>query len=357
VPVPVPVPVPLPPPPTSVPGITVMKPLHGAEWNLLGNLASFCRQNYPGPIQFLFGVNDPADPALSAVQALRQLHPEAQVTVVADAHLHGPNRKVSNLINMMPKAQHDFLVFADSDVGVDPNYLASLVAELQRPGIGLVTCIYRGEPAPGFWPRLSRIATNYQFLPSVVTGLALGRARPCFGQTIALRRSTLEEIGGLARFNRHLAEDNAIGEAVRATGAQVAVMPFAVAHTCVETDFPRLVAHELRWSRTIRAVDPIGHLGSILMHPFALAAIALALSEGAPWACLLAGGALAARVALAFCVDRALRQPRRDAWLLPFYDLLAMGIYVATYGSRVVFWRGHRYRVDARGMLSAAELP
>ena len=102
--------------PTSFPPVTVVKPLHGAEWALLNNLSSFCQQDYPGLVQFLFGVHDPADPALQTLEDLRRLHPDAHITAVADARLYGPNRKISNILNMLPHAQHDVFVFADSDV-------------------------------------------------------------------------------------------------------------------------------------------------------------------------------------------------------------------------------------------------
>jgi len=341
--------------PADYPPLTVVKPLRGAEWALLPNLASFCRQDYPGAVQFLFGTSDPGDPALAAVAELRRLHPEADVTVVADPRLHGPNRKVSNLLNMLPQARHDVLVFADSDVGVDPQYLRHVVGELQRPGVGLVTCLYRGQPDPGFWPRLSAVATNTQFLPGVLTGLALGRARPCFGQTIAVRRSTLEQIGGLAPFAHHLAEDHAIGEAVRRAGAQVSIPPFVISHACVETTAAKLVAHELRWSRTIRAVDPAGYLGSVLANPFAFALLAVALSGGAAWAWAIAGTALLARLALSLRLDRVLRQSHRDAWLVPLWDVVSFGIFAASFCSRRVTWRGVNFRVDANGRLSPAQ--
>jgi ceramide glucosyltransferase len=340
------------PEPEGFPPVTVVKPLRGSEWALLQNLSSFCMQDYPGKVQYLFGASDAGDPALKAVDELRRLQPDAHLTVVVDSRLHGPNRKVSNLINMLPRAEHDVLVFADSDVGVAPDYLRSVVGELQRPGVGLVTCVYRGEPDPGPWPRLSAIATNYQFLPSVVIGLALGMARPCFGQTIAMRRETLVGIGGLGQFASHLAEDHAIGEAVRALGEEVAIPPFAIAHACVETSLGKLVAHELRWSRTIRAVDPAGHLGSALVNPFALALLAVLLSGFAPWSWWLAALALASRIALKLRVDRVLRLASRDLWLLPLWDLVSMGIFAASLCSAHVTWRGFRYKVDARGFLT-----
>jgi ceramide glucosyltransferase len=338
--------------PTSYPAVTIVKPLHGHEWTLLSNLSSFCQQDYPGPLQFLFGVHDSEDAALRTVEQLRVLHPEAHITVVADARLYGPNRKMSNILNMLPEAQHDVLVFADSDVSVSPSYLRNVVGELQKPGVGLVTCVYRGQPDPGFWPRLSAKATNYQFLPGVVTGLALGMARPCFGQTIAMRRETLERIGGFAQFVHHLAEDHAIGEAVRMIGEKVVIPPFTVSHACVETSATKLIAHELRWSRTIRIIDPIGHLGSALTHPLAFALLAVALSGGAAWAWPLAAAALLARLALKVQSDHALRQERRDLWLLPFWDIVSFWIFVASFFSTRVIWRGFSFKVDGDGLLS-----
>jgi ceramide glucosyltransferase len=246
-------------------------------------------------------------------------------------------------------------VFADSDVSVGPDYLRNVIGELQKPGVGLVTCAYRGKPDPGFWPRLSAKATNYQFLPGVVTGLALGLARPCFGQTIAMRRATLEKIGGFTPFVRHLAEDHAIGEAVRMIGEKVAIPPFTIAHACVEASAKQLISHELRWSRTIRSIDPVGHLGSALVYPLAFALLAVAFSGGAGWAWLLALVAMCARLALKLLSDRALRQRYRGLWLLPMWDIVSFAIFVASFRSSRVIWRGFSFKVDGDGLLSAAQ--
>ena len=341
--------------PTSFPPVTVVKPLHGNEWALLANLHSFCQQDYPGPVQFLFGVHDSNDPALNAVDEIRRLYPDAHMTVVADARLYGPNRKISNILNMLPQAQHDVLVFADSDVSVEPGYLRHLVGELQNPDVGLVTCAYRGQPDPGFWPRLSAKAINYHFLPGVVTGLTLGLARPCFGQTIAMRRDTLEKIGGFAPFVHHLAEDHAIGEAVRMIGEKVVIPPFAIAHACVEASATQLISHELRWSRTIRSIDPLGHFGSALMHPLAFALLAVLLSGAMTWSWLLVPAAICARLALKMLSDRALRQAHGGLWLLPFWDLVSFAIFVVSFRSSRVMWRGFRFDVDGDGLLTAVQ--
>ncbi|ACR30826.1 bacteriohopanetetrol glucosamine biosynthesis glycosyltransferase HpnI [Burkholderia glumae] len=337
--------------PTQYPPVTLMKPLHGDEWQLVEHLASFFDQDYPGPVQYLFGVHDANDAALRAVATLRERYPQAHVTVVADARLYGPNRKICNLVNMLEQAEHALLCFADSDVRVGRDYLRRVVGALEQPGVGLVTSAYRGISAPGRWPRAAAAATNYQFFPGVVTGLATRLARPCFGQTIAMRRATLEAIGGLAAFAHHLAEDHAIGEAVRGIGATVAVPPLLVDHACIESTFRALFAHELRWSRTIRAADPLGHLGSALMHPLPFALLALLASGGALGAGWLVAAALAARFALKWRVDRAFGQPFADLALLPLNDLLQFGIFVASFAMSDVVWRGRRLRVDPSGRL------
>jgi len=338
--------------PGHFPAITLAKPLHGDEWELEEHLASFFEQDYPGSIQYLFGVHDAGDEALRAVERLRVRYPDAHITVVTDSRLYGPNRKIANLVNMLEKAEHDVLCFADSDVVVHQDYLRQVVGALQQPGVGLVTAVYRGLCAPGFWPRVAAALTNYHFLPGVVTGLAIGRARPCFGQSIAMTREMLDRIGGLAQFAHHLAEDHAIGEAVRRTGAKVSIPPILVRHACVENTFTKLFAHELRWSRTVRAADRSGHLGAVLMHPFALALLAVALSGGAMAAWVLAGVALLARAWLVWQTDRATGDKPSGLLCFPFCELVQFAIYVVSFCSSGVVWRGTRFRVDRNGMLS-----
>jgi ceramide glucosyltransferase len=134
----------------------------------------------------------------------------------------------------------------------------------------------------------------------------------------------------------------------------VVIPPFPIAHACVEASAKQLVAHELRWSRTIRHIDPLGHLGSALIHPLAFALLALALSGGAIWAWLLALVAICARLALQRLTDRALHLESRDTWLLPLWDIVSFAIFIASFLSSRVIWRGFSFKVDGDGLLSAA---
>ena len=159
------------------------------------------------------------------------------------------NPKISNILNMFPLAQNEIIVLSDSDMCVDQNYVRDVVATLQQPEVGLVTCLYRGRAVGGIWSRLAAAAVDHHFLPSVLVGLRFGLAQPCFGSTIALRRETLKRIGGFESVADTLADDYAIGDAVRRLGLKIAIPPFTVDHTFSERTLSEVLAHELRWAR------------------------------------------------------------------------------------------------------------
>ncbi len=331
--------------------VTILKPLYGAEPLLPESLTSYCNQNYHAEIQIVFGFQDSVDPAISCVQSLIAAHPGSDLELVVDATQHGANRKVSNLINMGGAAKHEIVVLADSDILVAPDYLGRTIASLQAPGVGAVTCLYRGVPVGGVWSTLSAMAIDLHFLPSVIVGKSLGRANPCFGSTIALRRETLSRIGGLSAFADCLADDYAIGEAVRAAGLEVAIPPFVVGHVCPETSLAALLRHELRWARTIRLVDPAGFAGLIMTHALPMAMIGVIVDGFGPAGLAVLASALASRIWLQLVVDRAIGADRGRTLLVPVRDLLSFGVFVAAWFVAAIDWRGHRYGVDRDGIL------
>lgn len=327
---------------------TLLKPLHGAEPRLAENLATFLRQEWAAPVQMVAGVADGADPAAAAARALG-------AELVVDPTRHGANGKVSNLVNMWPAAAHDLVVLSDSDMAVPPRYLAVLAGALARPGVGAATCLYRGRGDAGGWSRLAAAEVSYGFLPTVLVGLALGLARPCMGSTIALRRATLERIGGFRPLADRLADDYDLGAAVRALGLAVAVPPLVLVHGCGERSLAAVWRHELRWAATIRAIDPAGHVGSLVTRPVPLALLALPVAPRAGLALLVA--ALAARLLLRRAVDRVAGEATAPAWWLPARDCLSFALFVASLFARSVDWRGSALRMGRRGHLRAARSP
>jgi ceramide glucosyltransferase len=198
--------------------VTVLKPLCGAEPGLDRSLRSFCEQVYSAGLQIVFGVQHSADPALAVLEGLKRDYPQLELTVVVDPTRHGASAKVSNLINMMRAARHDWLVLADSDVRVPAGYLASVAAPLADPAVGIVTCPYRGVPRPGLWSLLGTLFINDWFIPSVRVAALFGSRAFAFGATIALRRDTLEAVGGFRAIAAQLADDYRLGELTRRHG-------------------------------------------------------------------------------------------------------------------------------------------
>ncbi|GJE28183.1 bacteriohopanetetrol glucosamine biosynthesis glycosyltransferase HpnI [Methylobacterium organophilum] len=334
------------------PSVTILKPLCGDEPDLEKNLASFCAQDYAGPVQVVFGVQTATDPAIGVVRRLQERFPRLRIDLVLDASQHGSNRKVSNLINMSKAIANDVIVLADSDMSVRPDYLDRIVAELSQPGVSGVTCLYHGVPGErGPFAQLAALAIDVQFATNVIVGTSLGLAKPCFGSTIALERKSLARIGGFEAFRNDLADDYAIGEALRADGSRVAIPNFTIGHACVDTALSGLWRHELRWNRTIRNVDPAGYAGSIVTHAFPLALIGALLPGAGTAALAVAALALACRILLCLRVERAFGLAPHAYWLLPIRDMLSFASFTWSFVSGAVTWKGHDYRVVADGTL------
>lgn len=335
-------------PPGPTPPVTMLKPLHRDEPLLEQALETTLRQDYPA-FQVVFGVQDPADPAIAIVQRLRARHPDADIALVIDPTAHGPNRKVGNLINMAAQARHDLIVIANSDLHVQPDYLRRLAATLAAPGVGLATVLYAGLPATAALPaRLGATQITHGFLPGAVMARAMGR-EDCLGATMALTRTTLDRIGGLRSLVNHLADDNVLGQRVRATGARVALAPTIVATTVPEDTVRALFRHELRWARTIRALVPASHAASVLQYPLFWATLA---GLAAPWGWVVFALAWLARAAAARGIDRALAPMLNGLatpvpiWHLPLRDALSAAVWLVSHAGKQVDWRGQGLHAD-----------
>ena len=339
----------------SMPPITVLKPLCGAEPGLLEHLRSFCRQDYP-EFQIVFGVRDAGDPACAVVKRLAAEFPSVPIELVINPQLHGTNLKISNLINMLPYARHDMLAMADSDAFVGSDYLATVTAPLLDQEVGLVTCIYRGTATGGIWSRLGAMYINEWYVPSVLLAWLFGYEGYVSGQTVCLRRDTLDALGGLRVMTNHLADDHRLGELVRGLGLRIVLSPYVVDGEHHEPTVASLTRHELRWMRTIHVLRPRSFrlIFITFSYPLAVLGLIAALSESpfsaAAW--VLFGISLLARLVLHFVHrlrdDRALVS---DLWLLPVRDVLICWVWCRSFFTSHVTWRGNEFDVGSDGVM------
>jgi len=328
--------------PEGLPRATVLKPLCGSEPETYACLRSFCDQQYP-EFQIVFGVAAADDPVLVVVQRLQREFPHRDLRILIDRTQHGSSRKVSNLINMMSQAGHDYLVIADSDVCVDNHYLAKVVAPLLDPGVGVVTCAYRGVPRRGFWSLMGSLFINEWFTPSVYVAAKGGSRSFAFGATIALTREVLSRIGGFGAIANHLADDYRLGELTRRLGLRTVLSDFEVDVIVAEGGLGSLLEHELRWLRTIRAIRfcfitfviPVALLGALL-------------SRGGSIALTMLAVAATARLLL-HLKRRELHAAGAQIALIPLRDCLSLALWAWSFTNRRVTWRNERYQVSRDG--------
>lgn len=345
---------------TPLPPISVLKPVYGLDANLYQNLRSFCEQDYPN-FQIVFGVADPNDAALQVIHQLLADLPERDLSITVSGLQIGSNRKISNVWNCLKLAKHDLLVIADSDMRVGADYLRHLAAGFEKQNVGAVTCLYKGKAAGGVSSVLGATFINEWFMPSVLVALKFQKIRFCFGATMGIRRAVLEEIGGLERLANELADDYMLGNLVAEHGHEVALVPYLVENVVYEPNLRSLLAHELRWARTVRSVQPLGYTLSFLTYVVP-AALGLAVAAGNPIIGLSAVTfAIGLRV-LMHDVARLSVDPATATHSPALYglavvrDLLCFGVWATSFVSRDVEWRGHSFRVDRHGQLELKEI-
>lgn len=346
------------------PSVAVLKPLCGVEPGLDANLRSFCTQAYPR-FEVIMGARDATDSALPIARRTA-IEAGTHVQIAVGGRWLGPNQKVNTLAHLGSRVDADVVVIADSDIRVDSRYLAAIVEPLADPSVGVVTCLYRGAPTGTLWSRLGALAINEWFLPSVLLSRALGSETYCSGSTMAMRREVLEAIGGFEALAPLLADDHELGARIRRLGLRSVVSHYEVSTTVDETSFGSLFHHELRWMRTIRVVQPLGHACSVVTYALPMSVPAALFATQYPQLLGLPVLALAARLALHWVVSRGPSPVERDhwrhgaarwswLWLVPLRDVLSFVVWTASFANRRVVWRQQALYVRADGVLRRDE--
>lgn len=341
--------------PAYTPSVTVLKPVRGVDQEEYENFASFCKQDYPPDrYQILFGALQQEDPALEIARQLKSDFPSVDIGIVAGGStLEGLNRKVCNLVQMLPHAKHEVLIICDSDMRVTPDYLRRVVAPLQQ-GFAAVTCPYRGHHPRGFAAIWEALGIGADFMPSVLSSRLLEGVAFGFGSTIVLPRTHLETLGGLEALKDHLADDFQVGNRIARAGHRVALSDYVVLDVLGKESFREMWDRRLRWGRTLRACRPAGYFGSFVTHGVAIATLLLLLSGFSPLAVKIWAGVVLFRLLTSALVSLLwTHDPNvlRYLLLLPLSDLLSFALFVLSFAGRTLVWRGERFRVRADGVL------
>ncbi|HEX4285503.1 MAG TPA: bacteriohopanetetrol glucosamine biosynthesis glycosyltransferase HpnI [Terracidiphilus sp.] len=349
------------------PSVSILKSLKGVDPAMLDAFRSHCRQNYAGAYELIFGVSSLTDPAVVAVEQLQREFPEQTIRLIECPLLLGANGKVSTLAQLLPHAQHEFLLISDSDISVSPHYLERIMIAFSRPAltkvadtplIGLVTALYRGNAHRTLPSRLEALAIATDFQPSVLLSKWLeGGIRYGLGSTLAVRREALDRIGGFAALVDYLADDYELGARIAKAGYTIALSSEVVETGTPPYTWGGFVDHQLRWLRTVRDARPAGYTGLIFTYGFAWAVLNVLASGVSPLSLWLLGLSFFLRLTLAMTVGAEVlgdHEVLPNLWLLPMRDLIALGLWVAAFASNTIVWRGQHFAVH-KGVLHRIE--
>jgi ceramide glucosyltransferase len=318
------------------------------------NFASFCRQEYEGPVQLLFAAASADDPVISVIYRLMEEFGDSRVSMVINPAIHGPNYKVSNLINAFPQARHDIIIVCDSDIRVPPDYLKNVTAHFSDPGVGLVTSLYRTSSAPTIATAIEATGFTAEMIPNVLVALHLEGLSFALGASMAVRREALAAIGGFEALVDYLADDYQLGNKVHRAGWRIALDGTFVESMLGAEELLPVLARQLRWARTMRVSRPGGYLASGMTLPFPamlLAAfVAPSLAPALSAIALLYCVRLAVATIFSQCFVRDRLLPAW-LWLIPVRDMLAFFTWALSFLGNRIEWRGSRYRLRPGGKI------
>ena len=342
--------------------MSILKPLCGLDDELAANLESFARIEGVSH-EVILSVADPNDPALAVVSLVRAKHPLALFRVVTGG-VFAPepkNRKVERLIAGARAARGEILLISDSNVRVEPDDIARTVALFADPRVGCVSNVFRAEGARSLGARIEALHLLMFVAPGAAVAALFGV--PCVvGKSMALRRTTLEAIGGFERFIRILAEDQAIAIAVKRAGWQIALSPVIVRNVVVRRSVCTALARQVRWNKIRYSFSRFAYMAELLVNPLPLAMLAalvawLAVPDQTAETTTLAVATTLVRIGQAATLADLLGYTRRrDALLAPVQDLMQFWTQFAPLLSNRVEWRGAEVRLGRGTELCGARV-
>jgi len=333
----------------SLPPISLLKPLRGADADLGFCLETFFVQDYPA-YEILFAVRQADDPAVAVVRNLMSRHPQIAARLVFTGEPPYANAKVYSLEKMAEAAQHQILVITDSDSSVAPDYLRDIAKTFAAPEVGAMTNLYRGISGEDLWSKLEALGMSTEFMAGVVVAEMMEGMKFTLGPSMAIRRDCLRAIGGFAAMADYLADDFVLGNWADQAGYRVALSCHTINHHATAMGFLPSFKHRLRWNRSTRRSRPLGYVGQGFTYGLSWAAL-FCLVFPSLWSVAALLVSFSVRMFLAWQLSRLLkdRTVLGRFWLIPLQDALSFASWLGGFTGREIIWRNERYRLLTDG--------
>jgi ceramide glucosyltransferase len=339
------------------PPVSILKPVRGIDREAYENYASYCRLDYP-EYEIIFAVGDSDDPVIPLVEKLQREFPQRAIRLIVGVARLGVSPKMNNLVRLVQEAKYNVLVVNDSDVRVEEDYLRDVVAPFANPQVGCVTAFFRSITEGGFAADVDAIGVPTDSSASTLVAQKLGGLDFALGWTMATTKTRLAEIGGFESMVNHHSDDFTLGNEIAKRGFRVELTRKPVWMVFPNEKLSDFLKHELRWSIMLKNIRPAGYLSMLMTFglPWALIVALVFPSRAAAVAYFLCY--LALRLAVAWIIGVwGLGDPvvRKKLWLVPIRDALSFCVYVASFFSNTVRWRGIPYHVQGHSLVPLSQ--
>ncbi|WP_267384419.1 glycosyltransferase [Cyanobacterium sp. uoEpiScrs1] len=333
------------------PPLTVLKPVRGLEKNLKHNLCTIATQDYPN-YQVIYSVQDPEDLAFPILKEIQEKFGSSRISIVVSTLEVGANGKINNLLGAIKEARHDIIVISDSDTNLRPDYLKKIVAPLDNPEVGCVCTLFKVTKGDSWFEKMELLSINADFIPSVIFAEVTGASNACLGPSIAIKQSTLKEIGGLDSLADYLVEDYEIGRRVWTSGKKMILLPYIIDTVVSLKNVRDWWTHQVYWDQNTYLAKPIPFIATILIRsiPFALL---FALIRGDIIGLYNLIGVIIIRLITAGITSWKMEDIEgiKSLYLLPFRDILGLAFWILSFSQRTVVWRGVKFKVTSHGKM------
>jgi ceramide glucosyltransferase len=329
------------------PPVSILKPVRGLDREAYENFASFCTLDYP-EYEILFAVQEESDSTVPVIRKLISDFPKCKIRLLIGVNNIGPSAKVCKLARLVREARTNLFVISDSDVRVEPDYLRMIIEPFRDPKVGVVTALYRGNVEGKLGSYLDCLGASVEFSAGTLVAHVMGGVNFALGATMATTRERLEEIGGFEAIADRHSDDFEFGNRIASQGYGVELARKPVWMTYNPQSLGQYLRHELRWTIGLRNIRPGGHAGLFFTQGLALTIAAIAVAPTWPLALAYLGAYLILRFAAAWTVGVwGLQDPvvRRWFWLLPLRDFLAFPVWLASFLTNTIEWRGSRFTI------------
>jgi ceramide glucosyltransferase len=341
------------------PPVSILKPVRGIDREAYTNFASMCALDYP-EYEIVFAVGEADDPVIPLIEKLQREYPATSIRLIAGVEQIGVSPKMNNLCRLVKEAKYEWLVINDSDVRVESDYLRDAVAPFADPKVGAVTAFFRGLTEGGIAADVDAVGVPTDSSASTLVAQKLGAIDFALGWTMAITKTRLAEIGGFEAMVNHHSDDFTLGNEVAKKGYRVELMRKAVWMVFPNETLGDFMRHELRWSIMLKNIRLGGYLSLFMTFGFAWSLLVALVVPSWGIAATYALLYLVLRLSVAWLIGvRIIGDSivRRKLWLVPVRDALNLCVYIASFFSNTVQWRGLPYRVRGSSLIPPQPQP